>query len=480
MPQSLFGSNVDLPYVRDYGRFLEYHRQLDPAAMTLIVDKPEQTEKLKAAAHDLPDATVIARVWHPDDGGFFLPPSGPGDTRPEISGAEAYVETFADLGQGNMILSLLNEPSAFTSLDAQVKLVNWCVRGMQHAATLPKPPRLCLPNWADRNPFVKGGQWAPAPAFAGAPEDLYDPLLMEAVRHPERVSIGLHMYGPDAYIDNLAGLVGRCNILGIKCPTCYISEFGLDTEYPGDVLNGYKGRGWGGDRYASWHAEQLGAVLRPYVEAGILKGVTTFGYGHTERWQAYDTETDRPFQITMISLKSEGKLSVPVTVLAQSVSRPIDSGPGRKVICRKFRNIRSGPSTRYHDDGDLVEGAVCTVYDQRPTPEKLADNSIVNWWWMESDSGNGWIQSTGWKWENVPEPAPAPVDVPPPPQETLPPPAATTPEPLKRWTFSFELVGTETQCKAMTQGLELVVAGMAWIGQAAGTSVTVQPREVPV
>lgn len=478
MTQSLFGSNVDLPYVRDYGRFLEYHRQLDPAAMTLIVDKPDQTEKLKAAAHDLPNATVIARVWHPDDGGFFLPPSGPGDTRPEISGAEAYVDAYADLGQGNMILSLLNEPSAFNALNSQVKLVSWCVRAMQHAATLPKPPRLCLPNWADRNPFVKGGQWAPAPDFADAPDELYDPLLMEAAKHPERVSIGLHLYGPDAYSDTLAGLVGRCSILGIRCPDVYISEWGLDTEFPGDVKNGYKTR-MPGENFANWHWVQItvGTPLRSYVEAGIVKGVTTFGYGHTERWIAYDTETDRPFQITMLRLKEEGKLSIPAQVLAQSVAKPADPGPGRKVICRKFRNIRSGPSTRYHDDGDLAEGAVCTVYDQHPQPEKLADNSIVNWWWMESDSGDGWIQSTGWKWENVPEPAPAPVDVPPVETWPVPPPAPQPDTTVKEWTFGLRIKGTQEQKDLMIRGIEQLILGCAIIGAAAGVEAAVVARE---
>lgn len=484
MPQSLFGSNVDLPYLRDYGRFLDYHHELDPAAMVLIVDKPEDKDKLKQAAADLPNATIIARVWHELDGEFFLPPTGPGDTRPEVASAEGYIDEFADLGQGNMILSVLNEPSAFNSLEAQVKLVNWCVRAMQHAVTLLKPPRLCLPNWGDRNPFVKNGQWAPAPKFAGAPEDLYDPLLIEAAKRPDLFSIGLHLYGPDHYIDTLAGLVGRCAILGIRCPDVYITEWGDDTAFNGDILNGYKTR-MPGDAFARWHADQIGTdgALRPFAEAGIVKAIITFGYGHTERWIAYDTETDRSFQDTMLALKKEGKLSLMTQTLPQSVPKPTNPGPGRKVICKKFRNIRSGPSTRYHDDGDLPEGTPCTVYDQRPTPEKLADNSIVNWWWMESDKGNGWIQSTNWKWENAPvEPsAPNPIpDLPPPPPETLPAPAPVPTDALKRWTFAFEMVGTDTQRRAMEQGIELIVAGMAWIGQAAGTSVTVQTREVPM
>lgn len=477
--QSLFGSNVDLPYVRDYGRFLEYHHALDPAVMTLIVDKPDRSEidKLKASARDFPNATIIARVWHEIDGGFHLPPEAEGDTRPEVASAEGYVDAFSELGKGNMILSVLNEPTAFDSLNNQVTLVNWCVRAIKRADET--QTQICLPNWGDRNPFVKDGQWSPdtrKEKFAGAPDDLYDPILLAIAdaKHPELFSIGLHLYAPDTYIATLAGLVGRCATLGIRCPSVYITEFGLDTEFEGDKLDGYFGR-MASDVYARWHAEQIDedGPLRPYVEAGIVKGVTTFGYGHTSRWIRYDVEPDRVFQETMLALKREGKLSISTQTLPQSVAKPADAGIGRKVICRKFRNIRSGPSTRYHDDGDLPAGATCTVYDQRPYPEKLADNSIVNWWWMESDQGNGWIQSTGWRYDAIPAPAPAPVDVPP----VIVPPVETLPE-VKRWAMGFEVVCTDAQGATLEDGFRRIFEGMALIGQIAGAGVRIKRTEV--
>ena len=484
--QSIFGSNVDLPYVKDYGQFLEYHRQLDPAVMTPIVDKPDRSEidKLKAAARDFPNATIIARVWHELDGGFHLPPEAAGDNRPEVASAEGYIDSFKDLGQGNMILSVLNEPTAFDTLNNQVKLVSWCVRAIQRADET--QTRICLPNWGDRNPFVLRneytafGTWTPdirREGFRNAPDDLYDPMLLAIAeaKHPELFSIGLHCYGPDGYVETLAGLVGSCAWLGLRCPDVYISEFGLDTEFEGDPKDGYFGR-MSGDVYARWHAAQLDGPLRPYVEAGIVKGITTFGYGHTERWKNYDVERDRSFQDTMIALKKEGKLSIAVQSLPQSMPKPADPGPGRRVICRKFRNIRSGPSTRYHDDGDLPDGATATVYDQRPYPERLADNSIVNWWWMESENGNGWIQSTGWRWDAVPASAPAPVEVPPdsptfPPVEALPV--------VKRWAMGFEVVCTDEQGAILEDGFRRIFEGMALIGQIAGAGVTIRRTEVP-
>ncbi len=479
--QSLFGSNVDLPYVRDYGRFLEYHNALDPAVMTLIVDNglPDSIEKLKAAARDLPNATIIARVWHELDGGFHLPPQAANDNRPEVASAEDYIDTFKDLGQGNLILSVLNEPTAFDNLNNQVKLVNWCVRAIKRADET--GVRICLPNWGDRNPFVFNGMWSPdrRKLGAAAPDDLYEPILraITEAKHPELFSIGLHLYGPDGYIDTLAGLVGSCAALGIRCPDVYISEWGLDTAFQGDPLDGYMGR-MPGDTYARWHAAQLDGPLRPFVEAKIVKGFTIFGYGHTERWKNYDTEQDRTFQDTMIALKQEGKLSLSTQTLPQSVAKPADAGVGRKVICRKFRNIRSGPSTRYHDDGDLPIGALCTVYDQRPQPEKLADNSIVNWWWMESDHGNGWIQSTGWACENYIEPEPVivppPVVIPP-----IVPPVDQMPE-LKRWAMGFEIVCTDEQGAMLEEGFKHIFVGMALIGQIAGAGVRIKRTEVPL
>jgi len=254
----------------------------------------------------------------------------------------------------------------------------------------------------------------------------------------------------------------------------------LDTAFEGDELDGYIRRGWSGHDYAEWHRNQLEAIFRPYVETGIVKGITTFGYGHTERWRNYDTETDRSFQETMLTLKREGKLSISTQILPQSVAKPSNPGVGRKVICRKFRNIRSGPSTRYHDDGDLPDGAIATVYDQHPHPEKLADNSIVNWWWMESENGNGWIQSTGWRWDTIPAPAPAPVDVPPP--VVIPPivpPAEQMPE-LKRWAMGFEVVCTDEQGTTLEEGLQHIFMGMALIGQIAGAGVRIKRTEVPL
>jgi len=485
MPQSLFGSNVDLPYVRDYGRFLEYHHALDPAVMTLIVDKPDRSEidKLKAAAADFPNATIIARVWHEEDGGFHLPPKAAGDNRPEVASAEGYIDTFKELGQGNMILSVLNEPTAFNDLNSQVKLVNWCVRAIKRADET--QTRICLPNWADRHPFALNGQWGPdkrREGFADAPDDLYQPMLLaiKEAKHPELISIGLHCYGPDGYVDTLAGLVQTCAALDMRCPDTYITEFGFDTEFEGDKLDGYKLR-MPGDAYARWTAAQIDTDgdMRPFVVNGPVKGVTIFGWGHTERWKNYDTETDRSFQDTMLALKKEDKLTVPTQILPQSVPKPSNPGIGRKVICRKFRNIRSGPSTRYHDDGDLPDGAICTVYDQRPYPEKLPDNSIVNWWWMESDRGNGWIQSTGWRWENIPEPAPAPVDVPTMPP--FPPVVAPPAEPVvKRWAMGFEIVCTDEQGTLLEQGIRHIFEGMALIGQIAGAGVTIRRTEVPM
>jgi len=475
--QSLFGSNVDLPYVKDFGRFLTYHHELDPAVMTLIVDNGTQGEidKLKAAARDFPNATIIARVWHELDGGFHLPPEAAGDNRPEVASAEEYINVFKDLGQGNMTLSVLNEPTAFDNLINQVKLVNWCVRAIKRADET--QTRICLPNWGDRNPFVLNGAWGPdrrRDGFASAPDDLYYPMLLAIAeaKHPELFSIGLHAYGPDGYVDTLAGLVKTCDQMGMRCPDVYLSEFGLDTEFEGDTKDGYKGR-MPGDAYARWNAAQLDGPLRPYVEAGIVKGITLLGYGHTERWKNYDVETDRSFQDTMLALKKEGKLSIQAQTLPQSMPKPTDAGTGVKVICRKFRNIRSGPSTRYHDDGDLPADAICTVFMQRPYPETRPDNSIVNWWWMESECGNGWIQSTGWKWDNLPPPAPAPVNVPVPviiPDEFA----------VKRWAMGFEVVCTDEQGAILEKGFQKIFEGMALIGQIAGAGVTIRRTEVPL
>lgn len=480
MTQSFFGSNVDLPYVRDYGRFLEYHRRLDPVVMTLIVDKPEQREKLLAAARDLPNAKIIARVWHELDGAFHLPPQAPGDNRPEIASAEGYIDEFSALGKGNLILSVLNEPTAFNPLADQVKLVDWCVRGIKRADET--QTQIILPNWADRNPFVSGGMWAPDVRVHGAnaPIDLYDPMLLAIAnaKHPDLFCIGLHLYGPDRYIDTLGGLVGRCAWLDIPCPPVYVTEYGLDSVFSGDPQNGYVGR-MPGDGYARWHANELAGVLRPYAERGIVRGVTTFGYGHTGKWIGYDVEPDRVFQDTMITLKEEGKLSIPVIPIAQSVAKPTNPGPGRKVICRKFRNIRSGPSTRYHDDGDLPAGTLCTVYDQAPMTEVLADGSRVSWWWMESEKGNGWIQSTNWVCENAPvtpEPPPTPAPVTPPatPAPAEPP---TQPNAVKLWAIGLKIKATEAQKQVLLDGLEHLLLACAMIGQAVGAEIEVVAKE---
>lgn len=485
MTKSLFGSNVDLPYVKDYGRFLEFHHRLDPVAMTLIVDAPEQREKITQTASELSQATHIARVWHPDDGGFYLPPTGPGDTRQEVSSAEDYINEFQAMGKGNMILSVLNEPAADTSLADQVKLVNWCVRAIKRADET--ETRIILPNWGDLNPFVLNGMWAPNPGKHGinAPADLYAPILQAIydAKHRDLFYIGMHLYGPDKYLSPLQGYVGLCDYLGMRPPPVYITEWGMDTVNVNEHIDGYKDRLSGGD-YARWNADQLDVPLRPFVEAGIVLGFTLFGYGHTLRWVKYDTENDHDekapysandhsYQGTMVALKNEGKLFVAVKPVAQSVAKPTHPGQGRKVICRLFRNIRSGPSTRYHDDGDLPAGTPCTIFDQAPMVEIRPDGSRVSWWWMESEKGNGWIQSTGWKWEN------AAVD---PVQEPVPVPPVVTPQPpaspVKQWAIGLQIAATAEQKDILIAGLEHLLLACAMIGQATGTEITFTGKEI--
>ncbi len=251
------------------------------------------------------------------------------------------------------------------------------------------------------------------------------------------------------------------------------------------------------DPYAGYHDPKVGLSGKDAARFSVDQWKTWYrindidaciycvGGDGSPKWDRCRIDNDDGFMDELISAFEKGELApmVSTNILPQAISKPTNAGPGRNVICKKFRNIRSGPSTRYHDDGDLPVGAVATVYDQRPQPEKLADGSTVNWWWMESENGNGWIQSTGWVCENVPDPAPAPVDppIPVPPVETWPPAGTGTtpaPEPVKLWSFGIKVKATESQIRLMQMGFEKIMEGIGYIGLASGAVVDIEPKEL--
>lgn len=299
----------------------------------------------------------------------------------------------------------------------------------------------------------------------------------------------LHCFSPNEYMSKDPSrnggnvkryelAINRAKQIGAWPFPVNIGEFGLLAMDGGNRLDpeaGYHDAkvGLGGKQSARFYIEQWKAWYRPdNVDVCFF----CWGGDGTLKWDRCRIDNDYDFIRELLAALDDGELTPMVThALPQSVAKPADAGIGRKVICRKFRNIRSGPSTLYHDDGDLPIGEIATVYDQRPYPEKLADNSIVNWWWMESEHGNGWIQSTGWAWENYKEVGMPPAVVIPP----MVPPVETLPE-VKRWAMGFEVVCTDEQGAILEEGFKHIFTGMALIGQIAGAGVRIIRTEVPL
>lgn len=199
---------------------------------------------------------------------------------------------------------------------------------------------------------------------------------------------------------------------------------------------------------AAAYANVYGAVASQWAKLGIVSHLYGVGDQQTEnnvpgQWYNFNLARVTAFWDALELLMKDGRFQIvqskpapvdppPVVVKppGQFIPKPEKATRPREYIVESFRNIRSGPSVKYRDDGNLEPGDIVTVFEEPSTPEIDSDGLTYIWQWVESEKGNGWVRRTGWSLKRVTPPT---VEVPttppqPPPAPETPPAPMPTPE----------------------------------------------------
>lgn len=522
MTRSFLSAGVALNHVGDYGKLIDIHRAANPTTILGMVDNRKDAGLIAQLRDDLPSTTqVIARVYHPEEGGYAQTPQGKDDHRPMIATPEAVLQDQVLLGKRGMLLHVMNEPSAFLNDEQVEKTVDWLVKFIRLAA--PENCACVLGNLADQHPRLVNGLWDP----------LWWPFLKEIALHPALMRLGLHFYGPDNITRIIGSLIETCRELEINSPEIIGTEFGLDSTGQGDKANGYHSRGMSGETFLDWEADAIHDPLRPYIQGGVLLGLNTFQWNLL--WGAFSIAQDTGYQNTYKTRAQNGDFDMIVSQSAKEKYKPGELPEGAysglyytvQVINQSHRNLRALPDVNSDDLGDMKTGDTIKMYDQPVFLDPIRrnwhpciwispgrDKATICWVWTDglkltpvnpqsSDDliyellpplrPAGYIPTPAPQPEppapvvvSIPEaPAappvePAPVEGPIPPEETWPEPPASVPPPMPimRWKLNCEITGTPMQAQLIATGIEKILEGCGYIGLAAGAVINVVPELV--
>lgn len=392
--QSIIGSNAALRYLKAYQAHVDYWREINPAYQVAYIDKPEHVPYIREYAAALPDTMIVARIWHPLDGGFHLAPTGAGDTRHYVSSPAEYLGAYGDLGKmSNIILHVMNEPNANGTPDEMLRLVEWMITYIPLAASM--GCKSVLFNWADRNPQIINGMM----------DSQFDDVLKMMAVHPELFYMGLHFYGPDEITSTLDSYVKRCEDLKIDPPTVIGTEFGIDSVN-GSSTRGY--RTWPNykDIYGGWLVTQVKPPVNPdnptldkYIKSGVVGGLCIFGEAHAG-FTDFDFETDTGVKATLKKAALAGELAAPTPAPTLPPSTPPSTPPPVTIppfipgmtyqitTPADYVNVRNNPSTLAVKVGEIPNKSIIIVNEE---------SLVAGEYWRKVQFGNviGWLSMQG-------------------------------------------------------------------------------------
>lgn len=463
MARSLVGSGVALDHTTNYGTMIDVHRAVNPTTMLGMVDAYKDSPKIWQLSKDLPDAKIIARVYHEHEGGYAQPPSGPGDTRPMIAEPESILNEQVELGRnGKMWLHVMNEPSLFMKAFEVQRTIDWLVKFIGLAA--PENCYCVLGNFADRHPAIIGGMWDP----------ITWPLLRKIAEFPKLMKLGLHFYGPDALDGVIVALNETCKELRIEPPQVVGTEFGLDSTGPDDTKNGFDNRGMTGEGFVQWQYGQVQGPLKRFFASGQLVGLQTFQWNPL--WGAFNIANNEGYQKAYKKAAAEGKFDVSITTTKPTYKAGVapdtlKGGHYYKVgmpAGLDLRNLREMPDGKSGDIGDVLNNDVVCLFDE---PIEY-DSLNRKWQWCIVMKGHE-VAAKGWLWTDgiqliaTTKPEPPVVVIP-------TPPTAPTDE-LVKYTYKLEFTIlaprlNDAQQAGMTNALKALLAAAAWMGKSIGTN----------
>ena len=294
--QCLIGINAHLPYIQNWDKFIGRVQALNPASMTAIIDNLNDIGMIERLRMALPNATIVARLYHPQDGEFHMPRH---DSSSYVAAPLDVINWLEELSIANQVINILNEPG---TVENNPRLVAWLLEIMVIATKRFK--NLCVGNFSVGTPGDNGNSaWIAA----------FDLLLrgMENSNH----FLGLHEYLPgEPYrVGRLVWMVNRCKQIGVTPPRVIVTEYGIDNPAQGDPRTGYKSWGLTGKEYALMLIDAAKRHYVPLAKEGVFHGANVYVCGHRDdRWKPFDIEHDDDFWNTLIGFAPRHKSVVPV------------------------------------------------------------------------------------------------------------------------------------------------------------------------
>lgn len=371
MNQSAIGPNTALRYLKAYQAHLDYWHEVNPAVLLGYVDKKDHAPYIQEYAAEFPDSLVVARIQHPLDGGFHLPPDD--KHGPYVASPQDYHGDYGWLGQiGNVALNVFNEPDGFADEATIYRLVNWFLEYIPIAAQ--NKTKSVLFNFGKGQPRLINNRL----------DAIYGRVFQLAAEHPELFYIGMHFYGPEDITKSIKGYVDLCALLGIKPLRVIGTEFGNDNRV-------------GGNTEAAWEIEQVNNELKPFIESGLLIGLTRFQDGNSGGWDGYGIEDDKPYKDEIKRAAQAGELDMkPTTEVITTLPVVVSPVPVRDIVLGEIYRLN-------------MPGKIVTAYPEKSSTLKplgtIPDNAVVEAGlsatvdyetWLQvkytSFSGYGWIK----------------------------------------------------------------------------------------
>lgn len=352
MTRSIIGPNTAIRYLKAYNAHVDYWREVNPAYLLAYVDKKDHTGYILEYAAAFPDSMVVARIQHPIDGGFHLPPEDK-TVGHYVASPQNYHNDFGFLGRiPNVILNILNEPDGKADDATIARLVDWMREYIPIAVQ--SSTKSVLFNWGKGQPRL----------FGGMMDARFGDVLKLASLYPELFFVGLHFYGPEDTTEIIRAYLALCNTLKIKPLRVIGTEWGNDARVGGGVE-------------AAWEISQIHHDLSEFIKSGLLVGLCRFQDGNSGGWEGYAIENDKAYKDEIKRAALAGELEPVTTKPPQPVPTP-PSLPGYTpsafeanakytlVIAGAYRNLRDKPGTSTGAFiGQVHNGAEVIALEQR-------------------------------------------------------------------------------------------------------------------
>lgn len=366
MTKSIIGPNAAIRYLKAYNAHLDYWHQVNPAYLLGYVDNKDHAKYIQEYAAAFPDSMVVARIQHPLDGGFHLPPEDK-TIGHYVASPQNYHNDFGWLGRiSNVILNVFNEPDGKADDATIARLIDWMREYIPIAVQ--NKTKSVLFNWGKGQPRI----------FGGMMDARFGDVLNLASLYPELFYMGMHFYGPEDTTESIRAYVALCDSLHITPLKVIGTEWGNDSRVGGGIE-------------AAWEISQIKHDLSEFVKSGVLVGFCRFQDGNSGGWEGYAIENDTPYKDEIKRAAQAGELEPMATKPLQPNYTPdtFTAGMSYKVQTPgAYINLHAAPIVTGNVVGQVDDGSIITVYEEM---------LVASEYWRRIGFGelNGWISMQG-------------------------------------------------------------------------------------